>query len=305
VSGSIDFVFRKDDAIKKVREILSDNSAENVTEKQQSGGYGIKFSWGNSKPFSLVLYCNGKGDSSKIVFEKTTDEIIKWFTPTAQRSGGKEIPRFGSRIGTDESGKGDYFGPLVVAGVFADAAAGEKLLAIGVRDSKKNTDKKNQKMAEEIKAALLPEHYSVIYISPEKYNELYKKINNLNIILAWGHARVIENLLEKVCCENIIADQFGDEGYIKSALLEKGRGANLFQTPKAERDIAVAAASILARDAYIRMIENLQELCQFPLPKGASGAVEEAARRVVREKGADFLEKVAKLHFKTTQKVLR
>ncbi|MDR1689530.1 MAG: ribonuclease HIII [Clostridiales bacterium] len=301
MSGSINFVHRKDDAIQKVREILNNNNAENVTENE-SGGYGIKFSWGNAKPSSLVLYYNGKGDSTKIVFEKSTDEIIKWFTSIAPLQG--KIPKFDTRIGTDESGKGDYFGPLVVAGVFADRNIEEKLIAIGVCDSKKNTFKQNQRMAEEIKTALKPEQYSVIYISNEKYNELYAKLNNLNTLLAWGHARVIENLLEKNKCENIIADQFGNERYIKDALLERGRGANLFQTPRAESDTAVAAASILARDTYVRLMENLCELYGLDLPKGASGAVDEAARIAVKEKGADFLRKVAKLHFKTTQKVI-
>jgi translation initiation factor 2B subunit (eIF-2B alpha/beta/delta family) len=127
------------------------------------------------------------------------------------------------RIGTDESGKGDYFGPLVVAAVWADQEIEEKLLGWSVRDSKKITDKRATDLAAHI---IVEIPHALVAIGPEKYNELYGKIRNLNRLLAWAHARAIENLLEQVSCDTVIADKFGDEKYIKNALLNRGR-----QTP--------------------------------------------------------------------------
>ncbi|HEX5545284.1 MAG TPA: ribonuclease HIII, partial [Nitrospira sp.] len=125
------------------------------------------------------------------------------------------------RIGIDESGKGDYFGPLVIAAVFVDAAAQDELRLMEVRDSKKLPDCRILEMAPEIKT-ICP--HSVIAIGPQKYNALYSKIKNLNRLLAWGHAKALENLLERgVPGERAIADQFGDERLILNALQEKGR----------------------------------------------------------------------------------
>lgn len=216
----------------------------------------------------------------------------------------KEIPKFNTHIGTDESGKGDYFGPLVIAGVFVDDDTEKKLATIGIQDSKNNSDSKNQELAKRIRSILTPDQYSVVFIGPEKYNQLYKKINNLNDLLAWGHARAIENILQKTECENVISDQFGNEAFIKNALLEKGKNTTLIQTPKAERDIAVAAASILARDMFLQQVSILQNTCGINFPKGASPAVEEAARQVVKKYGKESLMKYVKYHFKTTSKVL-
>jgi ribonuclease HIII len=225
---------------------------------------------------------------------------IVFETPTTA----KEIPQLSARIETDESGKGDYFGPLVIAGVFANEDMEKELYALGVQDSKKNTDSKNQELALKIKQILGKENYSIVFILPEKYNELYQKMKNLNSLLAWGHARAIENILAEVNCDNAIADQFGNEEYINRALMEKGKSINLIQTPKAERDIAVAAASILARDMYLYQLSLLSRKANIALPKGASIAVEEAAKSIVMKHGKEELVKYAKLHFKTTQKVL-
>ena len=124
---------------------------------------------------------------------------------------------------------------MVIAGVFVNNNIEKKLIELGVQDSKSNSDSKNQELARKIKEILMPEQYSVVFISPEKYNQLYSKIKNLNKLLAWGHARAIENILKKVNCNNVISDQFGDEELIKKALLEQGKKATLIQTPKAER----------------------------------------------------------------------
>ena len=206
------------------------------------------------------------------------------------------------RIGIDESGKGDYFGPLVIAAVFVDATTQGELRLMEVRDSKKLSDGRVLEMAPDIKT-ICP--HSVIAIGPQKYNELYAKIKNLNRLLAWGHAKALETLLERgITCERAISDQFGDERLILNALQEKGRKIGLEQRPKAESDLAVAAASILARAEFLIRLKRLSSEVGTTLPKGASPAVELAAKMVIKKHGQDRLGSVAKLHFKTTKAVL-
>jgi ribonuclease HIII len=213
------------------------------------------------------------------------------------QSSGKRI----ERIGIDESGKGDYFGPLVIAAVFVDATTQGELTLMQVRDSKKISDGRILEMAPDIKT-ICP--HSVIAIGPQKYNELYAKIKNLNRLLAWGHAKALENLLDRVSCERAISDQFGDERLILNALQDKGRKIVLEQRTKAESDLAVAAASILARAEFLLRLKRLSTEVGTTLPKGASPAVELAAKMIVKKHGRERLGDVAKLHFKTTQAVL-
>ncbi|CUS31503.1 Ribonuclease [Candidatus Nitrospira nitrosa] len=206
------------------------------------------------------------------------------------------------RIGIDESGKGDYFGPLVIAAVFVDATTQGELRLMEVRDSKKISDGRVLEMAIDIKT-ICP--HSVIAIGPQKYNELYAKIKNLNRLLAWGHAKTLENLLERgVTCERAISDQFGDERLILNVLQEKGQKITLEQRPRAESDLAVAAASILARAEFLTRLKRLSSEVGTTLPKGASPAVELAAKMVIKKHGQDRLGTIAKLHFKTTKAVL-
>ena len=134
-----------------------------------------------------------------------------------------------ARIGLDESGKGDYFGPLVIGAVYVDNRTEAKLLQMGVRDSKRLTDNRILDLAEEIKQ-LCP--HSVVHIGPKRYNELYSEIKNLNELLAWGHARALENVLEDTACNLAVADQFGNESFLLNALLKKGRQITLEQRPK-------------------------------------------------------------------------
>ncbi|BCA56117.1 Ribonuclease [Nitrospira sp. KM1] len=205
------------------------------------------------------------------------------------------------RIGIDESGKGDYFGPLVIAAVFVDQTTQEELSLMQVRDSKKISDGRILEMAPDINM-LCP--HSVIAIGPQKYNDLYTKIRNLNRLLAWGHAKALENLLERVTCTRAISDQFGDERLILNALQQRGKTIQLEQRTKAESDLAVAAASILARAEFLLRLNRLSDEVGTTLPKGASPAVELAGKMIVKKHGEARLATVAKLHFKTTAAVL-
>jgi ribonuclease HIII len=210
-------------------------------------------------------------------------------------------------IGTDESGKGDYFGPLVVAGVCLNSQLAERLLAAGVRDSKLLSDKKCRELANLIREVCVG-YWHEVEILPDRYNDLYesfrKEGKNLNHLLAWGHARAIETLLERVDARHAIADQFGDERYIASRLMEKGRKLQLLQLPKGERYVAVAAASILSRDRFLTRLERLRVDYGVAIPKGAGGPVVQVGKEIVRLRGKSELRKVAKLHHKTTEAVL-
>lgn len=209
---------------------------------------------------------------------------------------------FEPRIGTDESGKGDYFGYLTIAGVFIDSEDAEKkLIDIGVKDSKLLNDTTIMKLDKVIKKLCKT---SSVSISPIKYNDLYTKLNNLNKLLAWGHARAIENLLMANNCEKVISDQFGDEMLIKDALMERGKKIELIQMPHAESDIAVAAASIIARAEFLRRLTSLSREYKIDFPKGASNKTVEVGKELVNKHGKTILVKVAKIHFKTTDIII-
>jgi len=204
-------------------------------------------------------------------------------------------------IGTDESGKGDYFGPLVIAGILLTSKDKNKLLRLGVKDSKLLSNKRVRELSEKVKGFCV---YSVVVINPLRYNQLISRMHSLNRLLAWGHARVIENILEKEDCEYAISDKFGDEHYILDALLRRGRKIKLQQMPKAESDIGVACASILARSEFIRRIEQLSSTYGLTLPRGASEKVVIAGREFIKRYGKERLGEVAKIHFKTTSKLV-
>jgi len=205
------------------------------------------------------------------------------------------------RIGTDESGKGDYFGPLVTAGVFLPEGQDVVMQELGVRDSKKISDKRVREIAENIKTGY---KHSIVAIGPEKYNDLYSKFRNLNRLLAWAHSRVIENILEEVPCSLAITDQFGDKAFVLNALMKKGRNIELIQKTHAEEDMAVAAASILARAEFLKRLFFLSKEIGLDLPKGSSSRSDDAGLELVKRDGPQVLNLVAKTHFKITQRIL-
>lgn len=204
-------------------------------------------------------------------------------------------------IGLDEAGKGDFFGPLCIGAVYADAEGIKKLLQIGVKDSKKLSDDTILKIAAKIRAEYV--HVS-IRLFPLKYNELYARFKNLNRMLAWAHTAALKDLSEKTQCKRAIIDQFAKEGVMEAALRQKHQEVHLEQRVGGESDLVVAAASILARADFVKGIEQLSEEIGHPLPKGASKAVFNAGLSLVRKYGPDILNKVAKVHFKTKDEIL-
>jgi len=254
------------------------------------------------KGVSCTLYTSGK----LTVQGKDKDDFIAYYLePEILQSLAYTYPEIGvdmtARIGVDEAGKGDFFGPLCIGAVQADEAGIKKLLALGVKDSKRMSDKTVLELAKKIKTTV---PHTIVRLLPKKYNELYASFHNLNHLLAWGHATAITELVEKTGCREVLIDQFASEPLVEKALKKKNIETHLTQRPRAEEDPVVAAASILARGAFLDGLELLSQQVGMPLPKGASGKVVEAARLLVRQKGKEILGEVAKLHFKTTDEVL-
>jgi ribonuclease HIII len=212
---------------------------------------------------------------------------------------------FAPHFGIDESGKGDYFGPLVIAGVYTDAAITKHLMAAGIMDSKRiSSADKIRKLA-----AIIRDTpgiaYHILTLPPLRYNELYDEFRNLNRMLAWAHVAVIEKLLLQVPdCPRSLSDQFAKPFVLQKALAGKKLAIQLDQRTKAESDIAVAAASILARERFVEWMDKTSAAGGIKLPLGASSGILPAARAVIEKHGKDALGKVAKLHFKTTTQVL-
>ena len=211
---------------------------------------------------------------------------------------------FEPHFGVDESGKGDFFGPLVIAGVYVDRGIAHKLIEAGVQDSKRiSSDARIRALADSIRKTSMGLS-DVVLIGPAKYNELYEKFGNLNKLLAWGHARVIENLLgKKADCPRSLSDQFADARLIEQALQRHGQRIEIQQRPRAESDIAVAAASILAREGFVNWLEREGKKLGVRLERGASPAVKAAAQKLVESKGPDVLRQLAKVHFRTAHAV--
>lgn len=211
---------------------------------------------------------------------------------------------FEPHFGVDESGKGDFFGPLVIAGAYVDRGIAKKLLEAGVQDSKRiGSDARIRALADAVRKITMGLTDAVL-IGPSRYNELYEKFGNLNKLLGWGHARVIENLLaKKPDCRRSLSDQFADARVIRQALLDKGRKIEVEQRPRAESDIAVAAASILAREAFIDWLDREGKKLGMRLEKGASPQVKATAEKLVAARGPECLREVAKVHFRTAHSV--
>ena len=209
------------------------------------------------------------------------------------------------RLGVDESGKGDFFGPLCIAGVYLNESVVNAWKDAGVRDSKNiSSDKRIRELADLIRDT--PGCItSVVPIGNEAYNRLYLKMRSVNTLLAWGHARVIENLMLQQHRMNpppvrAISDQFAaNKQTVAKALMSLGRGIELIQKHRAEEDLAVAAASILARDEFVTRLGGLEKQFEMRLPKGASAAVDAAAKEFIAKHGVGNLPKVAKMHFRT------
>jgi ribonuclease HIII len=205
-------------------------------------------------------------------------------------------------IGVDESGKGDFFGPLVVAAVLADEEGAHRLVAMGARDSKAIADARVFIIDELIRKAF---PYVVVVVNPPEYNRRYAEIRNLNKLLASCHAEVIDELFRRHTAGKAISDKFGKDHLIEDALRLRSCPITLEQMHRGEVHPQVAAASIVARARFVRELKELSEKFAVDLPKGAGSIVDTAGQRFVQVHTAKKLSQVAKVHFKNYDKVLR
>lgn len=210
-----------------------------------------------------------------------------------------------TRVGMDEAGKGDFFGPLVAGGVLATEYQADKMRSGGVRDSKELKDSSIRELADWLRKDVLERgQWRTVTIPPDRYNLLILRMGNLNRLLGWAHARALEEVLKfNEPCSLAIADQFGDPKYIEDALMANGRKVQLVQTPKGERDVVVAAASILARHEFVSAMEAMSERFGETFPLGSTH-VEEFAKGLVNRHGPLVLLDTAKIHFATTERVV-
>ncbi|MBB5034372.1 ribonuclease HIII [Prosthecobacter vanneervenii] len=279
-------------------------------------GRGWEF---QAKPYCLYAAAKGKVNISvyekgpKIVVQgKETEEFVTLLLEPEvlgeAKLGYEEVHHpemFQPHIGVDESGKGDLFGPLVIAGVYVDGEVAHRLREIGAVDSKRiSSDERIFKIASDIRR--IPGlAWEVIAINPERYNELYTKFGNLNRLLAWGHAKVIETLLTRVPgCQRAISDQFANPAVLQRALQTRGREIELVQRTKAESDPAVAAASILAREAFVRWLNDQTHKWGVTFYKGVSENVKQSAVSLVQMHGREVLPTLCKMHFRTSSEIL-
>jgi ribonuclease HIII len=237
------------------------------------------------------------------------EAVAKSASNGSQTSTTSEVDESQPYVGTDEAGKGDYFGPLVCAAVFVDQRLGHSLKALGVKDSKLLSDATVRRLAGEIRE-VAKGRFTITAVPPKAFNELYEQMRsegkNLNTLLAWAHTRSIENLIVRGLSPSlVISDQFGDPKYIEGKLLAntKGSGVRIVQQPKAERYVAVAAASILARDGFLDWLEKAGKRLGKTVPKGVSPAVIDLAKAIYGRGGEAELGEYAKLSFRTTEQV--
>lgn len=255
-----------------------------------------------SPSVSCTLYTSGK----LVVQGKGSQEFIDFFLePEILRTFSyKDIKKdLRPRLGIDESGKGDFFGPLCIAGVYASSAdILQKLYKTKIQDSKLIKDSQIPLLSQKIRSLCT---YKLLILRPQKYNDLYEKFQNLNLLLAWAHATVIEQLSPRPGGKVFaISDQFASsERVLSQALKKKHVEIPVIQKTHAEQDIVVAAASILAREAFISTLAQLEQQFSIKLPKGASAQVKAVGKSLVHTLGKDVLPLVCKIHFKTFHEI--
>ena len=314
-------------AVRKYEKIRSLLSARNFTVSDYKEiNYGLQFAVKQSNWSGLIrIYQNKKdvvridlsqvdrSDSAGVVRKligEGEDVLSQDILPDEKQNGDYkgtsnlteiQLPLLGS----DESGKGDYFGPLVVACVYADEGISKRLVDAGAKDSKSLSDAQISRIAKKIKGICV-DKFSVVEIPPEKYNQMYADFKSekktLNDLLAWAHAKSIETLLDRVDCQTAVIDKFCHDALLTSKLQGKGQQLKIVQVHRAESScVAVAAASIIARERFVTQLNQLGKEYGVRLPKGASDKVVLVARQLVEKNGESIIKKVAKTHFKTTQ----
>lgn len=260
----------------------------------------------NNEKIKLLVYFGKKGiktilqgNANSAIYNEVESIVTGNFSLKFTK---EEDQQYNKYIGTDETGKGDFFGPLVVAGMYVNLEVQNYLLNLNVRDSKELNDFQIDQIAAKIKKTY-PNNYSIIFISPQKYNKLYEDFKNVNKLLDWAHSKVIENIFKEFEADTVIIDQFSKTP-ISISFKNQFSNVNFVQLPKAEKYIGVAAASILARNQMNNWF-NIKRKEGFNVLKGASKEVENEAKKILNYTNKEKMNELIKLHFKTTKKIFK
>ena len=254
----------------------------------------------NGKKGLTVVY---SGDSA---LQQKVQSILEGKKNTASDEAAMPEIRHGLWAGSDESGKGDFFGSLVVAAVVVDDSTAGKLARAGVKDCKLLTDKKILELEAVIKQNVVD--FSVLELKPKVYNLRYEQVaaqgGKLNQLLGFGHVAALTKVLERQeDCHSALIDQFTTSTVNIRALKERFPGCSVRQQPKAESDLAVAAASVLARAQFLHTMEALSQAAGMHLPKGGGAQATECARQLAAKLGKAALRDYVKLHFANYKRV--
>lgn len=291
------------DEINKFRNQLQNEGyiVDEPTKKQYN--YEVNINRGKEK-IKLMVYFGKKGIKTVLQgnpdseFYKQLDSQLNYKLNFQN----EELSEPESYIGSDESGKGDFFGPLVVGAFAYDREISKNLSDLNIKDSKEIFDYEIRKTASEL-TKRFKDRIAIVEIHPQKYNVLYDSFKNLNSILIWAHSRAIEELHRKFHYSQIVIDKFCAEDLIRTELNKKINDYDLILTEKAERFTGVAAASIIARSRVLFWFKKKSAELKIDLPLGASDKVNDVASHIKNKFGNDVLNELIKLHFKNFKNI--
>lgn len=302
------------DEVSRFKSIALQTKLKLVAQKEIPYGIQLEYEMLKENCKVNIYYSIKKGNITFVIPPKDTlltkalNEVVIRVKKQDHDPKISELHSWKHWIGSDESGKGDYFGPLVVAAFYCREQDIIALKRLGIKDSKQLQDVQINIIAEKVRDRF-PNQYQIITLVPEKYNELYenftKSKKNLNHLLAWCHSKVISTLARKFNPEGIFVDRFTKQGLVEYYLnSEKIDNCDILQAHQGERDIAVATASILARAKFNAGIDYYSQQKGITIPKGGGAKTITVGKKLVGQHGQDSLRQVAKLHFKNTQKIL-
>ncbi len=297
----------KENALKyilNINKLLNSEGISSTEISEREYNYEISVSLNNSK-FKIQVYFGKKGLKTVIQGDSSSQYYIELqnliFEQPALSFSKTDLIEPDSYIGSDECGKGDFFGPLVIAAVYVDKMTKDKLKQIGVRDSKDLSETQIADISSKIKKNI-GDNFEIVKINPAKYNQLYEKFNNLNKLLNWAHSKAVDSILQKTNCKTVITDKFSNAELTTASKIDRSN-VDFIQEHRAEKYVGVAAASILARHEFNSWFIN-QKKMGYNFPKGASDAVTNAAYQLSKSIPANEMSDYVKIHFKTFKKII-
>lgn len=223
--------------------------------------------------------------------------------------------QYNSYIGVDETGVGDYFSPVISVACYIPFKNIDRLIALGVADSKTLSASFIRKNANEIKSLVI---WRKNVLSQTGYNNLINAGINNNEIKTLIHTNSINHLKkylgdanqfpvlidQYVANENIFQNHYKKLKSISWINIEKPKNLIVLKTKAEQISLSVATASIISRSLLLDYMDEQTKKYNFEFRLGASNLVIEQGISFVKKYGFEELKKVAKISFKTTQKIL-